>query len=130
MAVVVDEYGSTQGVVTLEDVIEELVGEIEDEFDISEQPSFIAEGESFRVSGLYPMHELRDKLGLHDLETEVDTVNGYVVQQLGRWPRIGDTVPIGPYIARVVSVSQKRDRQVLITPATQATAKEDGPGAT
>jgi CBS domain containing-hemolysin-like protein len=129
MAVVVDEYGSTRGIVTLEDVLEEIVGEIEDEFDTAVQPGFIAEGENYRVSGLFPIHALRERLNLTHLDAaDVDTVNGYVVQQLGRWPRAGDSVPLGPYIARVVSVSQKRVAQVLITPATQQTAKDDGPG--
>lgn len=129
MAVVVDEYGATQGIVTLEDVLEEIVGEIEDEFDTTSQPSFVAEGENYRVGGLYPMHELREKLNLLDLETgDVDTINGYIVQRLGRWPRHGDTVPLGDYTAHVISVSQKRVGQVLIMPATQQAAKRDGPG--
>jgi CBS domain containing-hemolysin-like protein len=129
MAVVVDEYGTTRGIITLEDVIEEIVGDIEDEFDTAESPSFVAEGESYRVTGLYPIHELRDKLHLDELETEgVDTINGYITQLLGRWPRPGDSVPLGNYTARVVSVSQKRVGQVMITPATQEVAKADGPG--
>jgi CBS domain containing-hemolysin-like protein len=129
MAVVVDEYGTTRGIITLEDVIEEIVGDIEDEFDTAESPSFVAEGESYRVTGLYPIHELRDKLHLDELETEgVDTINGYIIQQLGRWPRPGDSVALGNYTARVVSVSQKRVGQVMITPATQEVAKADGPG--
>ncbi len=130
MAIVVDEYGATRGIVTLEDVLEELVGEIEDEFDTSTQPSFISEGENYRVSGLFPIHELRDRLNLGHLETgDVDTLNGYIIQQLGRWPRAGDSVPLGDYVARVISVSQKRIGQVLITPATQKVAKGDGAGA-
>ncbi|MGE5608407.1 MAG: hemolysin family protein [Bacillota bacterium] len=130
MAVVVDEYGATQGIVTLEDVVEELVGEIEDEFDISSQPAFIAEGENYRVSGLYPIHELRERLGLEELEMgDVDTLNGYIVQQLGHWPRVGDTVPLGDYTIRVLTVSQTRVGQVLVSPMTQQTAKQDGPGA-
>lgn len=130
MAIVVDEYGSTRGIVTLEDVLEEIVGEIEDEFDIGGQPSFAAEGENYRVSGLYPMHELRERLNVGELDVRgVDTLSGYIVQQLGRWPRVGDSVALGEqYSARVVSVSQKRVGQVLITPATQQAAKEDGPG--
>jgi len=129
MAVVVDEYGATRGIVTLEDVIEELVGEIEDEFDISTQPAFIAEGESYRVSGLFAMHELREKLALDGLETgEVDTINGYIIQQLGRFPKVGDVIELGRYRARVLTVSQTRVGQVLITPRTQEAAKVDGPG--
>lgn len=129
MAVVVDEYGSTRGIVTLEDVLEELVGEIEDEFDTSVQPTFVPEGENYRVNGALPIHELRERLHLIDFEpVEVDTLNGYVVQQLARWPRAGDTVPLGPYTARVVSVAQNRAVQVLIMPATQQAAKADGPG--
>jgi CBS domain containing-hemolysin-like protein len=130
MAIVVDEYGATQGIVTLEDVLEELVGEIEDEFDTATgQPNFVAEGESYRVSGLYPMHELRERLHLHNLEVDdVDTINGYIIQQLGHWPRPGDTVPLNGYVARVLTVSQKRIGQVLIIPATQDAAKQDGPG--
>ena len=129
MAVVVDEYGTTRGIITLEDVLEELVGEIEDEFDTSTQPSFVPEGENYRVSGLFPMHELRERLSLNNMEpSDVDTMNGYIIEQLGRWPRAGDTVRLGDYTARVVSVSQKRVGQVLITPATQQVAKDDGPG--
>ena len=119
MAIVVDEYGATQGVVTLEDVIEEIVGEIEDEFDPVRQTDFLPEGKGYRVSGMFPLHELRDRLNLPDLEAgDVDTIGGYVVQHLGRWPRPGDTLPIGEqYNARVLSVLQRRVGQVLITPS-------------
>jgi CBS domain containing-hemolysin-like protein len=128
MAVVVDEYGSTQGIVTLEDVIEELVGEIEDEFDPVSRTDFLPEAEGYRVSGLFPLHELRDRLKLPDLEAQdVDTIGGYVVQHLGRWPRTGDVLPLGDgYSARVLSVMQRRVGQVLITPTdnpTQAMAR-------
>jgi CBS domain containing-hemolysin-like protein len=131
LAIVVDEYGATQGIVTLEDVLEELVGEIEDEFDAAAVKDFVTEGENFRVSGQFPLHALRDRLQL-DLETggEVDTVGGYIIKQLNRWPRQGDSVPLGNYIAKVISVQHRRVTQVLIMPATQDDAKADGPGAT
>ena len=122
MAVVVDEYGATQGIVTLEDVLEELVGEIEDEFDPVGRTDFIPEAGGYRVSGLFPLHDLRERLELPDLEADdVDTVGGYVVQHLGRWPHPGDTIPLGErYSAKVLSVMQRRVGQVLITAAAPA----------
>jgi CBS domain containing-hemolysin-like protein len=129
MAVVVDEYGATRGIVTLEDVIEQIVGEIEDEFDPAVKADFVKDGENFRVAGDFPLHTLRERLELPDLNgADVDTVSGYVIQRLGRWPRPGDTVPLGNYSARVLAVQQKRVAQVLITPNTQDQAREDGPG--
>lgn len=132
MAVVVDEYGATQGIVTLEDVIEEIVGEIEDEFDVASAPQFAKEGESFRVNGRFPLHELRDKLKLEDGAVgagDVDTIGGYVIQKLARWPRAGDSVTLGDsYSAKVISAANKRVTQVLITPVTQETAQVDEPG--
>jgi magnesium and cobalt exporter, CNNM family len=126
MAVVVDEYGATRGIVTLEDVIEELVGEIEDEFDITAQPKFVAEGNTYRVGGLYPMHELRDKLGqLGEDIGDVDTVSGFIVKKLGRWPRVGDTVRLGDFELKVASLSQKRVGQVVITKAPEPSPEEE-----
>ena len=129
MAVVVDEYGATRGIVTLEDVIEQIVGDIEDEFDPEAKTDFLAEGESYRVAGNYPLHALRERLDLPEMNGDVDTIGGWVIQQLGRWPRHGDSVPLGDYTIRVTSVQQKRVGQVLITPNTQEKAREDGPGA-
>ncbi len=118
LAVVVDEYGATQGIVTLEDVLEEIVGEIEDEFDTAGPKQLVREGETFRVNGQYPLHELRETLSLPgDLDVgDVDTVGGYVIRQLHRWPRIGDTIAMGNYSVRVTAVQQKRVQQVTITP--------------
>jgi CBS domain containing-hemolysin-like protein len=128
MAVVVDEYGATRGIVTLEDVLEQIVGEIEDEFDPEAKTDFVKDGESYRVAGNFALHELREKLDLPELNGDVDTIGGWVVQQLGRWPRPGDVVQLGNYSLRVVSVQQKRVGQVLITPNTQDAARADGPG--
>ncbi len=130
MAIVVDEYGATLGIVTLEDVIEELVGEIDDEFDATKNSDFIKDGENFRVAGAYPLRELREKLQLPDIDDhgEVDTVGGYITQQLARFPRAGDTIDLGDYTARVLGVQQRRVTQVLVVPKTQHAMRADGPG--
>ena len=130
MAIVVDEYGATQGIVTLEDVMEELVGDIEDEFDATKNTDFVKDGENFRVSGAYPLRELRDKLQLPELDDggDVDTVGGYITQQLARFPRAGDTIEVGEYTARVLGVQQRRVTQVVISPKTQNAMRADGPG--
>jgi CBS domain containing-hemolysin-like protein len=124
MAVVVDEYGATRGIVTLEDVLEEIVGEIEDEFDTAGPGDFVREGDSIRLTGLYPLHELRERIDVPNLDTgEVDTVGGYIVQHLGRWPRPGDQVAMGDFVARVVTVQKKRVGHVLITRAAPPASK-------
>jgi magnesium and cobalt transporter len=132
MAVVVDEYGATRGIVTLEDVIEEIVGEIEDEFDPAASTDFVPEGENYRVNGIFPLHELREKLHVTDVDindADVDTVGGLVIQDLGRFPRVGDSVAFGErYTIKVTSVQQKRVGQVLVMPRTQDAMRADGPG--
>ncbi len=138
LAVVVDEYGGTVGIVTLEDVVEQIVGDIEDEFDVEEERTggrhgFIAEGEMFRVGGQFPLHELRDHLPVGDWEPpeDVDTLGGFVTAKLGRWPRAGDATTMGlrdEYTVRVVGMSPSRQITLLIGPSTQDQAREDGPG--
>jgi CBS domain containing-hemolysin-like protein len=127
LAVVVDEYGATLGIVTLEDVLEEIVGEIEDEFDTAGPKPFIREGENFRVNGQYPLHELRERLDLpDDLDVgDVDTVGGYVIRQLNRWPKIGDTIEMGNYKVKVTATQSKRVLQVFITPIKKEALTEE-----
>jgi CBS domain containing-hemolysin-like protein len=118
LAIVVDEYGLTQGVVTLEDVLEEIVGQIEDEFDPVAPTDLVRDGDAVRVSGLFPLHDLPDRLPIGPLNGDgVDTVGGYIVQTLGRWPRVGDEVDIGQYRAKVLTLQQRRVSQVLLTPS-------------
>ena len=107
IAVVVDEFGSTVGVVTLEDVLEEIVGEIQDEFDRAMPPEMVqAKGPaSYLVHGRTLIDELNDALDVEIEDNDNDTVAGHVMTLLGRTARIGDEVEIaGLYKARVIGM--------------------------
>jgi CBS domain containing-hemolysin-like protein len=128
LAVIVDEYGATQGIVTLEDVLEEIVGKIEDEFDRPEMPKLIAEGGCYRVKGELPLHELRDFLDLPGEAIEgADTVGGFVARALGRNPETGDTVPCGSsYLVRVTAADTRRVEEVVFEPIPPQEAERKG----
>jgi CBS domain containing-hemolysin-like protein len=95
-AMVVDEYGGTAGMVTLEDLIEEIVGDVRDEHDDA-TPDVIAAGNGWRVSGLLRIDEVAAATGYHAPEGEYETIGGLVLQQLGRMPVSGDEVQLRGY---------------------------------
>lgn len=109
LAIVVDEYGGTVGMVTLENVLEEIVGDIQDEFD-SEKAEFrkISETE-FSVDGALGLYELRDLAGLELESADVSTIGGYVTHLLGHLPKQGEQVRINDYL---VTISQTDGRRV------------------
>jgi CBS domain containing-hemolysin-like protein len=90
MAIVVDEYGGTAGLATLEDLLEELVGEIRDEYDEDERLIQRVGPRSFRVSGRLPIHELNTVTGLVIPDDSFDTVGGWVLDLFGRVPHRGE----------------------------------------
>ena len=95
-AMVVDEYGGTAGMVTVEDLIEEIVGDVRDEHDDAAQ-DVVAVGNGWRVSGLLRIDEVATAIGYHAPEGEYETIGGLVMQQLGRIPAIGDEVHLSGY---------------------------------
>jgi len=97
LAIVIDEFGSTAGLITIEDVLEEIVGEIEDEFDEKDAEAAVytlADG-SHRVAGDAPIASVNEAFGADLPEGEFDTIGGLVAQQLGRVPRRGEAVDLG-----------------------------------
>jgi len=116
MAVVVDEYGGTAGIVTLEDLLEELVGEIHDEFDRS-PPKIQKTADGHVVDGLAQVSEVNAKLGLALEESDARTVGGYITEELGRIARTGDRVTVNGRDLRVVEMKGRRVAKVLIAPA-------------
>ena len=90
MALVGDEFGGVDGVITLEDILEEVVGEIQDEFDADEKDVEQLNEDSWKISGLTPLHELPEELGI-DEEEEVTSFGGLITQEVGKIPDIHNT---------------------------------------
>jgi len=107
-AIVVDEYGGTTGMVTLENILEELVGQIQDEFD-QEKPLFIKTGkQSWEIAGTLPLHELAELAGEPLYAEGISTTSGWVTHRLGGFPKVGDTLVVGGYDLRVEEMAGMR----------------------
>ncbi|HSP36936.1 MAG TPA: hemolysin family protein [Frankiaceae bacterium] len=117
MAVVVDEYGGTAGVVTLEDLVEELLGEVQDEYDTPDVPAVAPDPTEGRVlSGLLRIDELSDSAGFQAPEGPYATVGGLVMDRLGRLPQTGDTVVVEDRVLTVLELDGRRVAYVQLGP--------------
>jgi CBS domain containing-hemolysin-like protein len=116
LALVVDEFGTPVGIVFLDNVIEELVGEIQDEFDNDRSSFSRINDEEFIVEGAMTLNDLAGHVEELFLESgEVTTVGGYLTQQLGRFPEVGETVEVLGYEAKVTSTDGRRVGQIHFT---------------
>jgi CBS domain containing-hemolysin-like protein len=132
-AVVLDEHGTAMGLAFREDALEEIVGPLGDEFD-DEDPDFVELSDgSYELHGRMPLPELEDRLDFdlsEEEREEEDTIGGHVTARLGRLPKQGDAVRVGPYLATVTDASRRRVqklRMVLAAPDSSETAGGDGP---
>jgi len=124
IAVVVDEYGGTAGIVTIEDILEEIVGEITDEFDAEEESVEELEDGSRRVPARFPVDDLDEILGVSIEDDEVDSVGGLMAKYLGKVPIPGSTVEVAGlrFMAEEAKGRRNRVGTVLITPVVEPEA--------
>lgn len=116
MAIVIDEYGGLGGVITIEDVLEQIVGEIEDEFDVDEEDYIKAyDSESYTVKALTPIEEFNAFFHSNLPDSEFDTIGGLVLDQFRHIPARDETVGIGPYLFKVLNADSRQIRLLLVT---------------
>jgi magnesium and cobalt transporter len=116
MAIVVDEYGGVAGLVTIEDVIEQIVGDIDDEFDVEDDQNIRREdARQFSVRGSTRIDEFNQYFKAELPEGEFDTVAGLIMQQLGRMPRRGESVMLGMFEFRVMRTDRRRIDSLRVT---------------
>jgi magnesium and cobalt transporter len=126
MAIVVDEYGGVAGLVTIEDAIEQIVGDIDDEFDVEDDQNIRKEGErAFNVRGATPIEEFNEYFGTELSDEEFDTVAGLVMKQLGRLPRRGDSLHIGEIEFRVTRADRRRVDSLKVIPPHDVVPPEE-----
>jgi putative hemolysin len=128
LAVVLDEYGGTAGLVTMEDLLEEIVGPIYDEYDPQEARA--RAGGAPLLDGAMPISDFNSEYGENLDDTDYTTIGGYVFGQLGRLPRPGDRVKAGAHALEVVEMEGRRVKSLRLHPAEpEAQPKAESPVA-
>ena len=126
MAVVADEYGGVAGLVTIEDILEEIVGEIEDEYD-AEADTFIkpiSETE-FMVKALTPIEDFNEFFSCHLNDEEFDTIGGLIMQKLGHMPKSNESVNIDAFCFKVANADNRRIRLLHVSKAGKASESDE-----
>lgn len=128
MAIVVDEHGGTAGVLTIEDLVEELVGDIGDEFDADDEPGVVRlAADRWRLPGELRLHEVERETGVELPEGPYDTVAGFVLDRLGRIPVVGDRATDAGVAATVLSMEGRRIRTLELVVLTPPPSEEGAP---
>ena len=120
LAIVVDEYGGTAGLVTLEDLLEEIVGEIRDEYDVETEPVVEEGNGSWVFSAKVSIDEIRERLGVEVEPQGSDTVGGYVLTRVGRVPTVGEVFELDGLLVEVLEAERRRIHKVRLRRAAPA----------
>ncbi|WP_274571516.1 HlyC/CorC family transporter [Neisseria leonii] len=117
MAIVIDEYGGTSGLVTFEDIIEEIVGDIEDEFDEDDSADniFPVSAERWRINAVTEIGDINAYFGTDYSDEEADTIGGLLIQKFGHLPVRGEKIPLGPLLFTVARADKRRLHTLMAT---------------
>jgi len=115
IAIVVDEYGGTAGLVTIEDLLEEIVGEIRDEFDVEDQPVQLLSQDEIIVDARVAIDDLSEMFDVPIKKNDFDSIGGFIINELGRIPSVGDNVRVNGISLKVLSVAGRRIKKVRVT---------------
>ena len=124
IAIVHDEYGGTAGLVSLEDLIEEIVGEIRDEYDVEAEPIVDEGAGSFVFSGSVPVDDMAERLDVAVERQGFETVAGYLLARLGRVPRVGETLTVDEVAVEILDGEARRVQRVRIRRLESAGASQ------
>jgi putative hemolysin len=128
LAIVVDEYGGTAGIVTLEDLVEELIGDIRDEYDVEQAQATKLRGGEVEVDGLLNLDEFAEQTGIELPEGPYETAAGYVLAALGKLPQTGDQVQVARHTITVTELDGRRIARLRVS-ADAPGVSADAPGA-
>jgi len=128
MAIVLDEYGATQGLVTLKDLLEEIVCEIADEYDLPDESVRWLGPRTAQIAGTFPIDDFRDQFRIEIPEEPFHTLAGLVFDRLGRTPKVGDQVRIDGLRLRVLTIKGLRISLLEVTFPRPPTARAPRPG--
>jgi len=126
LAIVADEYGGTAGIVTMEDLVEELIGDIKDEYDVDEPETTHHRGGDVEVDGLLNLDDFEDETGIELPDGPYETIAGYIMAQIGRVPEVGDSTDHGGHRIVVREIEGRRVSRVLVSVVPPAIVPSPG----